>query len=204
MNSKDTEILIENSNDSAEKSMNPNSKEKIEFPIISGFLKNSPKSSIFHKPNLLSILKNRVMSPIFLTDSKNISTIENNNEDSILNPYLKKSSLYEALNKDYEKKWQKEEEKMWLLKKKNKRVNKELRQKLDKMMQELDESKTYEEEERGEITKKMGKMKEKWEEISDKTKEIDALRLMTRDSKEKEGGKVGGVKGGGMLRKKRK
>ena len=136
------------------------------------------------------------MSPIFLTDEKNLSLskIEQDEEFSgLMSPRIidgnlrlmkkKRGSLYEALNENYEIKMQKEETKKLVLKKKNKLENKELRQKLEKLLQDLDNSKVVDAEEKSEMKKSMIKMHEKWEKVDDKTKGIDALRLLARDYK---------------------
>ena len=167
------------------------SNEKIKIPDQEK--KAIPKSAI---SNPKSILKNRILSPIFLTDEKNLSLskIEQDEEFSgLMSPRIidgnlrlmkkKRGSLYEALNENYEIKMQKEETKKLVLKKKNKLENKELRQKLEKLLQDLDNSKVVDAEEKSEMKKSMIKMHEKWEKVDDKTKGIDALRLLARDYK---------------------
>lgn len=166
------------------------SNEKIKIPDQE--TKAIPKSAI---SNPKSILKNRILSPIFLTDEKNLSLskIEQDEEFSgLMSPRIdgplrlmkkKRGSLYEALNENYEIKMQKEETKKLILKKKNKMENKELRQKLEKLLQDLDNSKAVDAEDKSEMKKSMIKMHEKWEQVDDKTKGIDALRLLARDYK---------------------
>ena len=170
------------------KHLDSNSIEKTKFPEINQMPKSSAR-------NPKSILKHRILSPIFLTDEKNvsISKIEHEEEASeLMSPGLKgnlkllrkkKSSLYEALNEVYEEKLQREEKKKSYLKRKNKLQNKELREKLERLLQDLDESKAGNAEERDEIKKNMMKMHEKWDQIDDKTKGVDALRLLAKDYK---------------------
>ena len=175
--------------------------EKVHF-ILDPPRNSYPKTALNDRKIMVSkthhsALKNRLLSPIFLTDVKgmNLSKIEQREEVSGLMSSMspnskcdkllkKKSTLYEAMNEDFDRKLQKEQEMKWALKNKNKKENKELKQKLEKLLQDLDESKAFEAEEKSEFKKNIVNMHEKWEQIEDKTKGVDALRLLARDYKE--------------------
>lgn len=165
-------------------------------------------SSAPHK----SILKNRLLSPIFLTDEKsmNISKIEKNEENSVLmSPGLRghlkllrrqKSSLYESVNEDFEKKLETSEKRRSEIKFRNKKENKELRQKLEKILNEIDDSKFIENEKKQQMRKEMLEINENWEDIIEKTTGVDSLRILARDYKSSERNQ--NILGSALLRRK--
>lgn len=206
-NSKLIEISNENSKESYEKSKDNHEKSKsISFPQIPSILQRNSAST---QPK--SILKTRIMSPIFLTDEKSLSLskIEQNEQNSeVLSPGLKghlrllkrqKSSLYEAVNVDFDEKIERDQAKKLAMRSRNKKDNREMRQKLERLLHTLDESKLVEAEESHEIKRNLVKMDEKWEEIQQKTKGVDALRLLIKDYKDRDLSKLFGS---GRLKKK--
>lgn len=165
-------------------------------------------SSAPHK----SILKNRLLSPIFLTDEKsmNLSKIEKNEENSVLmSPGLRghlkllrrqKSSLYESVNEEFEKKLETSEKRKSEIKFRNKKENKELRQKLEKILNEIDDSKFIENEKKQEMRKEMLEINENWDDIIEKTTGVDSLRILARDYKSSE--RNPNMLGSALLRRK--
>lgn len=171
---------------------NSNNKIIIAKSKTSDSLENEKSESENPETRHKSILKKRILSPIFLTDEKtlmniNTSKIEKEESLALMSPIIKikpnfikkeKSLLYEASNLDFEKIWMAEQNKKHALKIQNKKVNQELKQKFERLLNELDESKVYHQIEKMEMSKDIMQIQKKWEEIDDKTKGVDTLRLL--------------------------